>query len=138
MGEVERRNTRQRRAVQEALAATPDFVSAQDLHARMRSGGDSIGLATVYRTLSTLAEDERVDILRTPEGEARYRQCSTDEHHHHLVCRECGLTVEVDGPAVEEWAEQTGRQHGFTGITHTVEVFGTCDDCAKGHATALG
>lgn len=131
MAEPERRNTRQRRAVENVLRDTQDFISAQDLHLRLRQAGDSIGLATVYRTLSTLAQDERVDVLRIQDGEARYRLCSTDAHHHHLVCRDCGHTVEVDGPAVERWAEETGAAHGFTGVTHTLEVFGTCIDCAR-------
>lgn len=131
MAEPERRNTRQRRAVENVLRDTQDFISAQDLHLRLRQAGDSIGLATVYRTLSTLAQDERVDVLRIQDGEARYRLCSTDAHHHHLMCRDCGHTVEVDGPAVERWAEETGAAHGFTAVTHTLEVFGTCVDCAR-------
>ncbi|WP_068427282.1 Fur family transcriptional regulator [Piscicoccus intestinalis] len=130
MSEPERRSTRQRQAVENGLRRTEDFVSAQDLHARLRQGGDSIGLATVYRTLSALAQDERVDVLRTQEGEARYRLCSTSSHHHHLVCRSCGYTVEVDDPAVEQWAQTTGEVHGFSGITHTLEIFGTCSACA--------
>lgn len=131
MVETERRSTRQRRAVEHVLRQTQDFVSAQDLHLRLRQGGDSIGLATVYRALAGMAEDDKVDVLRTPEGEARYRLCSTDAHHHHLVCRQCGHTVEVEGPAVERWAAQTAEKHGFTGVSHTVEVFGTCQDCAR-------
>ncbi len=131
MVETERRSTRQRRAVEQVLRQTQDFVSAQDLHLRLRQGGDSIGLATVYRALAGMAEDDKVDVLRTPEGEARYRLCSTDGHHHHLVCRQCGHTVEVEGPAVERWATQTAEKHGFTGVSHTVEVFGTCQDCAQ-------
>lgn len=130
MADTERRSTRQRRAIEDQLRQTDDFASAQDLHQRMRQAGQGIGLATVYRTLATLAEDDRVDVLRTPEGEARYRLCSTDGHHHHLVCRDCGRTVEVEGPAVERWAEQTGAEHGFTAITHTLEVFGTCAACS--------
>lgn len=129
MPDIERRNTRQRRAVEDALRTTDDFISAQDLHAKLRTAGDTIGLATVYRTLSTLAEDERVDVLRTQEGEARYRLCSTDDHHHHLVCRDCGRTVEIEGPAVEEWAATTAQAHGFTLVTHTLEVFGRCAQC---------
>lgn len=127
---TERRPTRQRRAVEEALRHTQDFVSAQDLHLRLRQAGDTIGLATVYRTLAVLAEDERVDVLRADDGEARYRQCSTGEHHHHLVCRSCGHTVEVDGPAVEAWANDVATAHGFRDVEHTVEVFGTCAACA--------
>lgn len=136
MPETERRTTRQRRAIEEILQHTDDFVSAQDLHLRLRQNGDAIGLATVYRTLSTMAEDDRVDVLRTDDGEARYRLCSTDEHHHHIVCRSCGFTVEVEGPAVETWAAGTAASHGFTQVSHTLEVFGTCRDCAEAAAAA--
>lgn len=58
-----------------------------------------------------------------------YRQCSKG-HHHHLVCRQCGRTVEVEGPTVEAWAAAIAGEHGFTDISHTMEVFGTCRDCA--------
>ena len=51
--------------------------------------------------LFVIHEDERVDMLRVDDGEARYRLCASDDHHHHLVCRECGRTVEIEGPAVE-------------------------------------
>jgi Fur family ferric uptake transcriptional regulator len=95
----------------------------------LRSRGDSVGLTTVYRTLQALADAGKVDVLRTGDGESVYRRCSTS-HHHHLVCRNCGRTVEVEGPAVERWAEKIGAQHGFVRVTHNVEVFGTCPDCA--------
>ena len=124
------RPTRQRRAVVTCLERFDDFRSAQEIHLLLRDSGERVGLATVYRTLSALAQDERVDVLRTQEGEARYRLCSTSSHHHHLVCRGCGYTVEVDDPAVERWAQTTGEVHGFSGITHTLEIFGTCSACA--------
>lgn len=133
MVETERRSTRQRRAIEDVLRHTEDFVSAQDLHMRLRAQGDTIGLATVYRTLATLAEADQVDMIRTREGEARYRLCSSEDHHHHLVCRQCGHTVEVDGPAVEEWASDIADAHGYTGVTHTLEVFGVCSDCTHSH-----
>lgn len=125
-----KRSTRQRTAVGAALATTDDFKSAQDLHAMLREQGEAVGLTTVYRTLQTLADEGQVDVLRTPEGESVYRRCQTDSHHHHLVCRQCGRTVEVEGPAVEQWAEQVGSQHGFTDVSHTVEIFGLCPDCS--------
>lgn len=123
------RATRQRAAVSSILDEIDDFRSAQDIHAILRSRGDSVGLTTVYRTLQALADAGKVDVLRTGDGESVYRRCSTS-HHHHLVCRNCGRTVEVEGPAVERWAEKIGAQHGFVRITHNVEVFGTCPDCA--------
>lgn len=90
--------------------------------------GGSVGLATVYRTLQKLADSDDVDVMRTPEGESIYRRCSPT-HHHHLVCRSCGRTVEVDGPAVEKWASAVAVENGFSEVQHTLEIFGTCAGC---------
>ena len=104
------RPTRQRRAVAEALASFADFRSAQEIHDLLGRRGEAVGLATVYRTLQKLAEAGEVDMLRTEDGEAIYRRCS-DSHHHHLVCRACGRTVEVEGPAVERWTRAIADEH---------------------------
>ena len=114
------------------LETVDDFRSVQELHEMLRHSGVSIGLTTVYRTLAALAEAGEVDALRTDAGETIYRRCRTSDHHHHLVCRGCGHTVEVEGPAVERWAEAVARANGFTDVSHTVEVFGTCATCAAG------
>ena len=123
-----RRPTRQRAAVAAVLADVEDFRSAQELHALLREAGEKVGLATVYRTLQAMAADGSIDMLRTAEGEAVYRACSTG-HHHHLVCRDCGKTVEVEGPAVERWADRISEEHGFSDVQHTLEIFGTCAAC---------
>jgi len=122
------RQTRQRTAVKAALDGRDDFMSAQQLHDLLRHQGESVGLTTVYRSLQGLAEAGEVDLLVTDDGETVYRRCSPD-HHHHLVCRSCGRTVEITGPAVETWADAVAREHGFTDISHTLEVFGLCADC---------
>lgn len=131
-GRTSVRLTRQRAAVAAALESVDDFRSAQDLHALMRKQGVPVGLATVYRTLQALADAGEVDVLRTGEGEAAYRRCRSDDHHHHLVCRVCGHAVEVEGPAVEQWAERVAAEHGFSNVSHTLEVFGTCPSCGGG------
>ncbi|MGW0669223.1 Fur family transcriptional regulator [Streptomyces sp. NPDC002746] len=128
---VRGRSTRQRTAVAAALDEVDEFRSAQELHDVLKHRGDSVGLTTVYRTLQSLADAGEVDVLRTTEGESVYRRCSTGDHHHHLVCRVCGKAVEVEGPAVEQWAETIAAQHGYVNVAHTVEVFGTCADCAS-------
>jgi Fur family ferric uptake transcriptional regulator len=122
------RPTRQRRAVAECLRRFDDFRSAQEIHDLLGQRGETVGLATVYRTLQRLAEAGDVDLLRTEDGEAIYRRCS-DSHHHHLVCRSCGRTVEVEGPAVERWTRAIASEHGFSDVSHTLEVFGTCPGC---------
>ena len=123
------RPTPQRRAVVSCLERFDDFRSAQEIHGLLHEHGERVGLATVYRTLQALAETGEVDLLRSEDGEARYRRCSAS-HHHHLVCRDCGRTVEVEGPAVERWAGSVAREHGFSDVSHTLELFGTCRACA--------
>ncbi len=123
------RPTRQRRAVAMCLQQFDDFRSAQEIHELLRKGGDNVGLSTVYRTLQAMADADEVDVLRAEDGEARYRRCS-DSHHHHLVCRDCGRTVEVEGPAVERWATKVAEEHGFAEVSHTLEIFGRCPDCS--------
>lgn len=125
-----RRATKQRAAVVELLNEIDDFRSAQELHDELRKRGDAIGLTTVYRTLQSLSDAGVIDVLRTESGEAVYRRCS-DHHHHHLVCRECGYTVEIEGPAVERWADSIATSNGFSDISHTVEIVGTCSACAS-------
>jgi len=122
------RPTRQRLAVRQELDSAEDFRSAQDIHDALRREGERVGLATVYRALQSLVEAGEVDVLKTNAGESVYRRCST-HHHHHLVCRTCGRTVEVEGPAVERWAHAVALEHGYDDASHTLELFGTCSSC---------
>lgn len=124
------RSTRQRAAVLAALDALTEFKSAQEIHDLLRANGESVGLTTVYRTLQAMALSGDVDVIVREDGESVYRKCS-DTHHHHLVCRRCGHTVEVAGPAVEKWADHMSSEHGFTDVSHTLEIFGLCANCSR-------
>ncbi|HJA04086.1 MAG TPA: transcriptional repressor [Candidatus Microbacterium stercoravium] len=122
------RNTWQREAVREALSASSGFVSAQDLHALIRDE-TGIGLATVYRTLAGFAKSGEADSLQSPEGENLFRACETAGHHHHLICRRCGNTVEIEARAVEQWARDVAAENGFSEAEHVVDIFGVCAEC---------
>ncbi len=126
-----KRNTWQKEAVKTALDAQEAFVSAQHLHSMLRESGTPIGLATVYRALGDLAEAGEADSLQSAEGEALYRACTPGQHHHHLICRNCGVTVEIEADAVERWAKAVAAEHGFTQPEHVVDVFGLCPDCSR-------
>ena len=123
------RATRQRGALIALLDTVEEFRSAQDLHDELRRRGENVGLTTVYRTLQTLAAADLVDMVRTDTGESVYRRCAAPHHHHHLVCRDCGSAVEVSGREVEAWAAEVAAAHGFSNVSHTIELFGTCADC---------
>lgn len=125
-----RKVSRQRAAVSAQMDGANEFRSAQSIYADLRTAGNAIGLATVYRALQGMVEDGEVDVLRTPEdGESVYRRCST-AHHHHLVCRSCGVATEIEGAAAERWTQAIAAEHGFTAVSHVLEVFGTCASCS--------
>jgi Fur family ferric uptake transcriptional regulator len=124
------RSTRQKRALSAVLAQTDRFRSAQELHAALRQSGERVGLTTVYQQLRALAAAGQIDSLRADSGELLYRHCDTDQHHHHLVCRVCGRTVEVEDTVVRRWAEQVASDAGFVEVAHHLEFTGTCADCS--------
>lgn len=125
-----KRTTWQKLAVKHALAEATGFVSAQQLHLVLRNHGSTIGLATVYRALNDLVSSSEADSLQSAEGELVFRACAPT-HHHHLICRNCGETVEIEAKRVESWADQVAQEHGFTDSSHTIDIFGLCPACQK-------
>ena len=83
MAEVKRRSTWQRSAIVDLLERSQVFLSAQQIHAELEEEGTKVGLATVYRNLQSLAEEDLVDTVRSDDGEALYRLCTNEGHHHH-------------------------------------------------------
>ena len=124
------RNTRQRSEIRAAVATLASFATAQDIHDQLRHDGAGVGLATVYRTLQAMAAAGELDAIRTPDGQVAYRICSPG-HHHHLICRACGRTVEVSIPSLETQVRALAAEQGFAQIDHELEFFGTCAACAR-------
>jgi Fur family transcriptional regulator, ferric uptake regulator len=130
------RHTRQAVAVVTAMSGLPAFSDARQIHAAAQRGGEAIGLATVYRHLRVLAEDGRLDVVRGPAGESRYR-LRQGHVTHQLTCRACGRVVEVDGTEAWEWAQQTATEAGFTLTGHVVELVGLCPEHQPGGAPGI-
>jgi Fur family ferric uptake transcriptional regulator len=122
------RSTRQRLLVLETLADEPHDATAQEIYARLRRGGEPVGLATVYRTLSVLTERGVVDEFTHRPGESCYRLCG-EGHHHHLVCASCHGVAELEGCEVDAWLAKAAKEHGFAPTEHTLEVTGLCAAC---------
>lgn len=123
-----RRDTGARRAIDAELEGQPDFRSAQRIHAHLQRTGASVSLATVYRNLAAMAANGDIDVVLKADGEALYRRCSSP-HHHHMICRSCGKTVEVRGPLIEDWFEEQAEEHDFYDTDHRVEILGLCQSC---------
>lgn len=121
------RATRQRLTVLDALRERPDAVTAQDLHMELRQAGEPIGLTTVYRTLTALADTGLLDTF-TRDGEQAFRLCG-DGHHHHLVCETCNKVEEIEADDVERWVSEVARRHGYEVTGHRADIFGICAQC---------
>ena len=125
------RPTRQRLAVAEVLAAFTDFRSAQEIH------DCSSGAATPSGWPRSTARCRGSPMPARwtccgPRTARRSTGAAPTAHHHHLVCRSCGATIEVEGPAVERWTRAIAAEHGYSDVSHTLEIFGTCPACDTG------
>lgn len=126
---VMQRKTKQRDAIMAIMADETDFRSAQQVHTALVAAGQAVGLATVYRNLQALTEAGELDSLRSEEGETLYRRCAKRRHHHHLVCRNCGYTVDIQDDQLEQWIGKIARRYKFSDIEHMADVFGLCESC---------
>jgi Fur family ferric uptake transcriptional regulator len=122
------RRTAQKDAIRRALNASTEFLSAPQVHRMLQDAGTPVGLATVYRQLSALAQLGAVDTVNGPDGQL-FRTCRTNAHHHHLICEACGRAEDLE--VREDWIRSAAADHGFTVTRHVVEVFGLCADCAS-------
>ena len=123
------RNTVQRREIIETLDGVRGFISAQELHGLIVRRGGRIALATVYAQLRKLVDAGEIDVVMTDRGENLFRRCDVDVHHHHLACRACGATVDVDTPELERWTTQLASRHGYSELRHVLELNGLCPAC---------
>jgi len=130
-GPEKRRNSSRRNLILEHLQGVDRFLSSQEIHKQLKSRGESLGLATVYRQLEILVDEGQLDSIVSPQGEKLFRHCGVDEsHHHHIICRKCGMTRQIEISEVEEMAELAAKRYKFTEVTHNLEIFGLCEKCS--------
>ena len=111
-----------------ALERIAGFASAQEIYELLKRRGEAIGLTSVYRALQYLVEQGKIDATRRADGESIYRLCG-EGHHHHIICKKCGETIEIEGGSIEKWVKSQATAHKFREISHHIEIFGLCKDC---------
>jgi Fur family ferric uptake transcriptional regulator len=118
-----------RRAVVEYLSRQDCCRSAQEIHDGIVSAGGAVGVASVYRTLETLAELRLVQRVDVGDGVARFEPAGEgDHHHHHLVCDDCGRVEPFTDEPLEQALERAAGRLGYA-MQHEVVLRGTCGDC---------
>ena len=128
--------TQQRESVAEVVFSSDAHLSVDDIEGELRSGGERIGKATIYRTLDLLVRSKLVEEHDFGEGFKRYEhRLSNQPVHEHLICTNCGTVVEFKSPEVQELERRVAQDHGFQAVRHRLEVYGICGRCpAEGAA----
>lgn len=126
-----RRRTPQQSALLDLLIADTHFRSAQQLYFDLNHRHQMrVALTTIYRILQTFTHNNIVESQRAEDGEILYRLLTDSSHHHNLLCRRCGRAVRFDPHRLEHEAINFATEHGFTDITHHIDLYGTCPQCA--------
>ena len=123
--------TRSQERILNLLKNIKHSISAQDIYVELRNFNQSMGLATVYRSLEVLKLEGLVQVRTLANGEALYSLVQRDKHH--LTCLQCGISIPINQCPVHELERQLQTSHEFKVFYHTLEFFGLCKKC-KGKA----
>src|SRR5438128_1782268 len=129
------KHTEQRDTILRTFLETREHLSTDELHRLVKKKDPKIGFTTVYRTLKLLAECGLASEVAFHDGIARYEHQYNRRSHHHMVCTECGSSVEFFSPEVDRLEQEIGRKHHYLTTRHTFQVYGVCEDCRKKNAT---
>ena len=127
--------THQREAVAEVVFSSQEHLSVDEIEDRLRSRGDRIGKATIYRTLDLLVRSRLVEEHDFGEGFKRYEhRLSRQPVHEHLICLECGKVLEFRADEVRAVEDRVREDHGFVPARHRLEIYGLCRECSAAGA----
>ena len=119
-----------RTAVIDALGRRGGCLDADELVGALRDDGRRVGLASVYRALGLLADLGLLQRVALAGGSARYELVGPGgEHHHHLVCDDCGATTSFEDEALERAIGRVSRRTAYAVQAHDVTLHGRCPDC---------
>ena len=122
--------TPQRRLVIRAIISSEDHLTPADIYEKVRNEQPNIGLTTIYRTLEILAQLELICELHAG-GICHSYTISTPQHHHHLICSNCGIVIDFTGYHLGKLEQSLSKQSGFRIDGHLLEFFGLCRTCQK-------
>jgi Fur family ferric uptake transcriptional regulator len=128
------KQTGQRYTILRTFLETRDHLSTDELHRLVQKKDSRIGYTTVYRTLKLLAECGLASEVAFHDGIARYEHQYNRRSHHHMVCTECGSSVEFFSQEVGKLEQEIGLKYDYLTTRHTFQIYGICQNCrAKNH-----
>ncbi len=125
------KRTAQRDLILEVFLRTEEHLSSEDLYRLVQQEDADIGQTTVYRTLKLLTDAGLAREVRFGDGRTRYEHNYKHPHHDHLICTNCGKTIEFFSADMEALQDQIAARHKFELTHHTLRMFGYCPECRK-------
>jgi Fur family ferric uptake transcriptional regulator len=122
--------TPQRRIVIQTVASSQDHLTPAAIYERVHQEHPNIGLVTIYRTLDILAKLGLICELHAG-GSCRSYTTGASEHHHHLICTNCGKVVDFSGYDLSQLEQRLSLETGFDIEDHLLEFVGLCQACQK-------
>ena len=125
------KQTEQRNTILRTFLDTREHLSTDELHRLVKKKDARIGYTTVYRTLKLLADCGLASVVAFHDGIARFEHQYNRRSHHHMVCTECGSSVEFFSSGLEEPEQEIGRKYRYLTNRHTFQIYGICETCRK-------
>lgn len=125
------KQTAQRDAILRTFLETREHLSIEELHRLVKKKDAKIGYTTVYRTLKLFAECGLASVVAFHDGIARYEHQYNRRSHHHMVCTNCGSSVEFFSEEVERLEREIGRRYHYDTTRHSFQIYGVCEECRK-------
>src|SRR3954453_20760037 len=125
------KHTDQRDTILHTFLETREHLSTDELHRLVKKRDPKIGFSTVYRTLKLFGECGLASEVAFHDGVARYEHQYNRRDHHHMVCTDCGASVEFFSPEIEKMEHEIGKKHRFSTTRHSFQIYGLCESCRK-------
>jgi Fur family ferric uptake transcriptional regulator len=119
-----------RERIIDLLASEACALTAVEIEDSLRAEGKPTGRASIYRVLDLLVEHGLVERVAVGQGLARFERSEAGgEHHHHLLCDQCGKLVAFDHPELERAIDKRSERLGVRVEHHDVVLRGACEQC---------
>jgi Fur family ferric uptake transcriptional regulator len=123
--------TGQRDTILKTFLEQREHLSTDELYRQVKKKDAKIGFTTVYRTLKLFTECGLASEVAFHDGIARYEHQYNRRGHNHMVCTECGSSVEFFTPELEKLEQEIGKKYRYLTTRHSFQIYGVCDECQK-------
>jgi Fur family ferric uptake transcriptional regulator len=123
--------TPHRELIFETFLGNEGHRSVEDIYHTVKAIDPRIGYTTVYRTMKILLSCGLAREIELADGITRYEHLFNHEHHDHMICMECGESIEFYNPEIEALQDAASEQLGFKVMDHKLQIYGVCGDCRR-------